>query len=144
MAGVSVTASPPPLCPPFFVVPSPGRLVESRVYEHIFEGVRMRNVDRPSPTQSPRPTAPTRPKEEIARLGDEIYERDVRGQVETDHHGEIVSIDVDSGSWAIGDNILEAVDRLRVQCPEAIDVWSLRVGYRAVHKFGGGSLGIVR
>ena len=104
----------------------------------------MRNVDRLSPTRSLRPTVPTRPKEEIARLGDEVYERDVRGQVETDHHGEIVSIDVDSGSWAIGDSILEAVDRLRVQRPEAIDVWSLRVGYRAVHKFGGGSLGIVR
>ncbi len=119
-------------------------MVKSRVYEHVFEGVRMKTAGRPSLTQSPRPTAPTRPKEEIARLGDEIYERDVRGQVETDHHGEIVSIDVDSGSWAIGDNILEAVDRLRVQCPDAIDVWSLRVGYRAVHKFGGGSLGIVR
>ena len=104
----------------------------------------MRNAYRPSPRRSLRPTAPTRPKEEIARLGDEVYERDVRGQVETDHHGEIVSIDVDSGSWAIGDSILEAVDRLRVQRPEAIDVWSLRVGYRAVHKFGGGSLGIVR
>ena len=104
----------------------------------------MRNADRPSPSRSPSPTAPTRPKEEIARLGDEIYERDVRGKVETTHHGEIVSIDVDSGNWAIGDNILEAVDRLRVQCPEAIDVWSLRVGYRAVHKFGGGSLRIVR
>ena len=104
----------------------------------------MRNAYRPSPRRSLRPTAPTRPKEEIARLGDEVYERDVRDQVETDHHGEIVSIDVDSGSWAIGDSILEAVDRLRVQRPEAIDVWSLRVGYRAVHKFGGGSLGIVR
>ena len=103
----------------------------------------MRTADRPSSSQSRRPTAPTRPKEEIARLGDEIYERDVRGQVETNHHGEIVSIDVDSGSWAIGDNILEAVDRLRVQCPEAIDVWSVRVGYRAIHKFGGGSLRIV-
>ena len=90
------------------------------------------------------PTAPTRSKEEIARLGDEIYERDVRGKVETNHQGEIVSIDVDSGSWAIGENILEAVDCLRVQCPEAIDVWSLRVGYRAVHKFGGGSLRTVR
>ena len=104
----------------------------------------MRDADRASPSLSPRPTAPTRPKEEIARLGDEIYERDVRGQVETNHHGEIVSIDVDSGSWAIGDNILEAVNRLRAQCPEAIDVWSLRVGYRAVHKFGGGSLRTVR
>ena len=88
----------------------------------------MRDVDTQASTQSPRPTAPTRPKEEIARLGDEIYERDVRAQVETGHHGEIVSIDIDSGNWALGDNILEAVDRLRAQRPEAIDVWSLRVG----------------
>ena len=104
----------------------------------------MRDTDILAPAQSLRPNAPTRPKEEIARLGDEIYERNVRGQVEADHQGEIVSIDVNSGSWAIGDNILEAVDRLRAQRPEAIDVWSLRIGYGAVHKFGGGSLGVVR
>ena len=89
-------------------------------------------------------TTPQRPREDTARLGDEIYERDIRPQVETDHHGKIVSIDVNSGSWAIGDDILEAVDRLRALCPEAIDVWSLRVGYHAVHKFGGRSLGIFR
>ncbi len=85
--------------------------------------------------------APTRPKAEIARLGDEIYERDIRLKVETDHYGEIVAIDVDSGNWAIGDSILEAVERLRSRRPDAIDVWSLRVGRRAVYHFGGGSLG---
>ena len=42
-------------------------------------------------------TGPTRPIDEIARLGDEIYERDVRPQVEADHHGEVVAIDVESG-----------------------------------------------
>jgi len=82
--------------------------------------------------------------DEIALLGDEIYERDIRARVEADHHGEIVSIDVDSGTWAVGDDILDAVDRLRAQCPEAIDVWSLRVGSRAVHTFGGRSLGTAR
>ena len=107
------------------------------------EGERMSN-DTLGPMQSPRPIAPTRPKDEIARLGDEIYERDIRSQVEADHHGEIVSIDVESGNWAIGSSILEAVDRLRAQCPDAIDVWSLRVGYRAVHKFGGRSLGVIQ
>ena len=91
--------------------------------------------------QSPRPATRTRPKDEIARLGDEIYERDIRTHVEAAHHGEIVSIDVDTGDWAIGSSILEAADRLRAQRPEAIDVWSLRVGHRAVYKFGGGSLG---
>ena len=104
----------------------------------------MSDVDTQASTRSPRPTAPTRPKEEIARLGDEIYERDVRALVEADHHGEIVSIDTESGNWAIGDNLLEAVDRLRAQRPEAIDVWSLRIGYCAVHKFGGGSAEVVR
>ncbi len=83
---------------------------------------------------------PTRPRDEIARLGDDIYERDVRPQVESDHDGEIVSIDVDTGNWAIGNDLLAAADQLREQRPEAVNVWSLRVGHRAVYKFGGGSL----
>ena len=97
----------------------------------------MRDVDAPAPKQSPRPTAPTRPMDEIARLGDEIYERDIRRQVEADHHGEYVAIDVDSGSWAVSDDLRAAAKRLRAQCPDAIDVWLLRVGYRALHHFGG-------
>ena len=105
----------------------------------------MRDADAPTSTWRERPAEPPdRAKDETARLGNEIYERDIRRQVEADHHGKIVSIDVGSGNWAIGDNILQAVDRLRAQCPDAIDVWSLRVGYRGVHKFGGRSLGILR
>ena len=81
----------------------------------------------PATTQPPSPTAPTRPRDEIARLGDEVYERDIRHKVEADHHGEVVAIDADSDSWAIGDNVIAV----------AIDVWLLRVGYRALHRFGG-------
>ena len=69
-------------------------------------------------------TGPTRPKDEIARLGDEIYERDVRKQVVADHDGEYVAIDVESGKWAVAG--LAASDRLRAQQPEAIDVWPAR------------------
>ena len=97
----------------------------------------MRDADTPALTHSPRPTAPTRPLEEIAQLGDEIYERDIRSQVEDDHHGEVVAIDVDTGNWSIGDNVIAATDRLRTQRPEAIDVWSLRVGHHALYHFGG-------
>ena len=85
-------------------------------------------------------TRPTRPREEVARLGDEIYERDIRQQVEADHHGEIVAIDVDSGSWAVSDELLAAAKHLRAQCPDAADVWLVRVGYRATASIGGGSL----
>ena len=101
----------------------------------------MRDADIPVPTQEAVDRRlPTRPREEIARLGREIYERDIRRQVETDHHGQVVAIDVESGSWAIDDEVLEAVDRLRAQRPEAINVFCERVGYRALDSFGGGSL----
>ena len=92
----------------------------------------MRDAKTPAPKQSSMPTAPTRPLEEVARLGDEIYERDIRPQVEAAHHGEYVAIDVDSGVWAMADSELAAADRLRSQRPGISDVWLLRVGYRAI------------
>ena len=82
---------------------------------------------------------PTRPSDEIARLGDEIYERDIRAQVEADHHGKIVAIDVDSQDYAIGDGIIDASDRLRAVRPDA-NVRFVRVGHKAVHRFGGSSV----
>ena len=100
----------------------------------------MRNSDTAMPTRSSsRPTAPTRPKEEIVQLGKEIYERNIRPLVEDDHHGQVVSIDVDSGSWAIGENVLEAVDRLRAEHRNAINILSERVGYRTLRSFGANS-----
>ena len=79
-----------------------------------------------------------RSAEETGRLGDEIYEKDIRSQVEETHHGKIVAIDVDSGDYAIGDTVSAASERLRERCPDA-DVWAVRVGYRTLHHFGGGS-----
>ena len=83
-------------------------------------------------------TAPTRrPREETARLGDEIYERDIRPQVEDEHDGEYVAIDVDSRDWAVSDDLLAAAKRLREMRPEAVDVWTVRVGYRATASIRG-------
>ena len=81
--------------------------------------------------------APTRPKEETARLGREIYEREIRPLVEADHHGEVVAIDVDTGKWAIGDNVISAVADLREKHPGTVNVLSERVGYPALRHFGG-------
>ena len=88
-------------------------------------------------THAETPPRPRRPKEETARLGDAIYDRDIRPQVEAAHHGEFVSIDVDSGAWAVSGDLLTAAKRLRQENPGAIDVWSVRVGYRALRHFGG-------
>lgn len=79
-----------------------------------------------------------RPTDEIARLGDAIYERDIRREVEADHHGEVVAIDIDSECWAIGDTLIAARDRLRAEHPDAVNVLFERVGYRAIDRFGAG------
>ena len=88
-------------------------------------------------TNTETPTRERRPREETTRLGREIYERDIKAQVESGHHGEYVAIDIDSGTWAMSGDALSAANRLRVQRPEALDVFLLRVGHRALHHFGG-------
>ena len=90
------------------------------------------------------PTRRRRPLEEMSRLGQDIYERDIREQVEADHVGEIVAIDVDSGAWAIADSASAAAKLLRASRPGAIDVWAVRVGYKGLRSFGAGSLRIQR
>ena len=83
--------------------------------------------------------AAPRSREETARRGNEIYERDIRHLVEADHHGEVIAIDVGSGSYALGDNAIAASEGLRGQHPDA-QVWLMRVGHRALYHFGGSSL----
>ena len=46
-----------------------------------------------------------RPRAEIAGLDKEIYDRDIRSKIEDGHRGDVVAIDVDTGNWAIGDNV---------------------------------------
>ena len=78
-------------------------------------------------------------REETARLGKEIYERNIRPLVEADHHGEVVAIDVGSGSYALGENTIAASEGLRDHHPDA-QVWLMRVGHQALYHFGGSSL----
>ena len=80
-----------------------------------------------------------RPADEVARLGNEIYERDIRSQVEPDHHGEYVVIDVDSGCWSLGTNLLQAREQLDLQRddPDSRNVFGLRVGFDVLRHFGG-------
>jgi hypothetical protein len=74
-------------------------------------------------------------KEEFARLGDEIYESQVRQQVEEDNHGKIVAIDIETGA----DTSMATVDRLYEREPDA-QPWVIRIGHRAVFRFGSRSL----
>ena len=74
-------------------------------------------------------------KEEQARRGTEIYEHDIRPQVEADERGKIVTIDIESGNYEVADDALSASDQLFQRLPDA-QIWFVRIGYPAVHRIG--------
>lgn len=51
-------------------------------------------------------------KEEFARRGDEIYESQVRQQVEEGNHGKIVAIDIETGAFELADDTMTATRQL--------------------------------
>ena len=74
-------------------------------------------------------------KEEFAQRGQAIYEKRVRPQVEEGNSGRIVAIDIETGKFEMGDDTLAASGQLLARCPGA-QPWVVRIGHRAVHRFG--------
>ena len=73
---------------------------------------------------------------EIDRRGQEWYER-LRPLVETPENiGKIISIDVESGDYAIADDLITAGDLVRARHPDAA-MYGARIGYDAVYAVGG-------
>lgn len=75
-------------------------------------------------------------KEEFARRGDAIYEKEIRPHLKDSAKGKFLAIDIETGAYEIATDELAACDRLRARLPEA-QIWMVRVGYRAVHGFAG-------
>jgi hypothetical protein len=74
-------------------------------------------------------------KEEFARRGNEIYERQVRPRIEDGNEGKVVAIDIETGMFEVAEDTLTASDRLLARCPNA-QTWFVRIGHRALHRFG--------
>jgi hypothetical protein len=75
-------------------------------------------------------------KEEFARRGDELYETQVRPQVEAGNHSKIVAIDLETGDFEVDRSEIAACDRLETRHPDA-QIWIVRIGSRHVRRFGG-------
>jgi hypothetical protein len=67
--------------------------------------------------------------QEVARRGKEIYEREIRAEVEPEQEGRFLVVDVNSGSYALADDELEAFDRAQAKTPEGV-LYLIRVGRR--------------
>jgi hypothetical protein len=75
-------------------------------------------------------------KEEFARRGDEIYDAQVRPHLKAEDEGKFAAIDIETGTFAIDEDELEACDKLNARLPDA-QIWLVRIGSRYVHRFGG-------
>ncbi|MFO7903799.1 MAG: hypothetical protein ACQESR_13425 [Planctomycetota bacterium] len=74
-------------------------------------------------------------KEEFARRGDAIYEKDLGARLEREHQGEFVAIDIESGEYEVDRDELRASDQLVARLPGA-QIWVRRIGSRFVRRFG--------
>jgi hypothetical protein len=82
------------------------------------------------------PTKRRYSKEEFARRGDAIYEKEIRPQLKIDDENKFAAIDIESGDFAVDADELKACHKLRKRLPDA-QIWMVRVGHRYVHRFGG-------
>jgi hypothetical protein len=73
--------------------------------------------------------------EEVARRGDEIYERAVLPHLKPEDAGKLVLIDIETESWEMDRDEIAASDRLRARIPDA-QVWMRLVGARHARRFG--------
>ncbi len=74
--------------------------------------------------------------EEIARLGEEIYKREIHAEeFEAEHEGEFLVVDVTTGEYALASDDAEAFDLAEEKNPDAV-LYLLRVGHRTAHRIG--------
>lgn len=82
-------------------------------------------------------TGPPRSPEEIARLGTEVFDRQVRPFLRPEDDGKFVAVDILTGEYEIDADDYTAVVRLRSRLPSA-DIWLARAGYPAAYRIGHG------
>jgi hypothetical protein len=74
-------------------------------------------------------------KEEFARRGNDIYEREVQPRLSAKDEGKFVAIDIETGAFEIDADEIAASHRLLARNPEA-QTWFRLVGSSHTRRFG--------
>jgi hypothetical protein len=75
-------------------------------------------------------------KEEFARRGEAIFQKEIQPQLKDENGDDFVVIDIETGAYEIDSNELAASARLRVRVPKA-QIWIRRVRSPYARTFGG-------
>lgn len=81
------------------------------------------------------PMRPRYSREEIARRGDEIYEREILPRLSPNDEGKFALVDIETGDYEVDRDEVAASDRLLARRPDA-QVWVRQVGSRFARRFG--------
>jgi hypothetical protein len=76
---------------------------------------------------------PRRSPEEVARLGAEVFDRQVRPALRPEDDGKFVAVDIGTGHYELDEDDHSAVTRPRTRRPSA-EVWLGRVGQPAAYR----------
>jgi hypothetical protein len=72
---------------------------------------------------------------EVARRGDEIYERELLPRLSPEDEGKYALIDIETADYEIDRDEMAASDRLLARHPDA-QVWMRQIGSRYARRFG--------
>lgn len=72
---------------------------------------------------------------EIAQKGTQVY-RNISKQIEKDHLGDFVAIEVESGKYFLGQTQIEAIEKAKKHFPAKI-FYLMKIGFPAVVTFSG-------
>jgi hypothetical protein len=97
--------------------------------------IKSHNPSRAFPEERMAKREPRYSPEEFSRRGQEIYDRVVRPDLRPDDDNKFVAIDIETNNYEMDFNDYTAVDRLLKRLPDA-QIWLMRVGHRAAHRFG--------
>ena len=71
----------------------------------------------------------------VVARGKEIYHQQIQDQVEPEHKGKFLSVDIETGDYEIDTDDLSPTMRLLAKRPDAV-IYSLRIGFDAAHRMG--------
>lgn len=74
---------------------------------------------------------PTINPNEIARKGEEIYEKNLKDKIEKDYYGKFVAIEVETGKYFLGETLDEASNKAKKKYPDKIN-YIKKIGFPAV------------
>ena len=73
--------------------------------------------------------------EQVAEKGQKIYDEKLKPELEKNHQGEFVVIDVDSGEYVVANSLIEALQTAKEKYPGKV-FHSVRIGFPGIFRMG--------